>query len=282
MAVKFPNPPGCGHACLRIALIVYMIFFWLIGAVILSIGIYAEVAKWDYEGVTNILLSPSSVMIAIGGFMFVLNFIGWIGALRENIKLLKIFGWTLLIVFMLQLIGALLAIVFSSQTRRIVDTTIQRNVRYYYDDPDIHFAVDSLQMKFECCGGADYNDWDLNIYYDCHGKALTSCGVPYSCCRSSLYDVVPNTQCGYKIREGDPHPLTLQDDIFIRGCTSALAVAIYDNLKLMMGVLIGLCAPQLIGCAMTFKFITQVEREIWMYEYQVAPGEESMTADYKW
>lgn len=64
--------------------------FQLIGAAILSVGIYAEVSKWDYEGVTNVLLSPSSVMIAIGGFMFILNFLGWIGALRENVTLLKI------------------------------------------------------------------------------------------------------------------------------------------------------------------------------------------------
>ncbi|XP_071828775.1 tetraspanin-15-like [Apostichopus japonicus] len=272
MAVSFPSPPSCGHACLRVALVIYMIFFWLIGAAILSVGIYAEVSKWDYEGVTNVLLSPSSVMIAIGGFMFILNFLGWIGALRENVTLLKIFGWTLLVVFFLQLFGALLAIVFSTQTRRIVDTTIQRNVRLYYDDPDIHFALDSLQTEFECCGGADYNDWDLNIYYDCDGRAVTACGVPYSCCTPSL-DPVVNTQCGYKVREGDHHPLTLQDDIFIRGCTSALAVWIQDNLKLMMGLLLGLCVPQLIGCGMTFKFIIQVEQEIMLYNYQVAPTE---------
>lgn len=36
---------------------------------------------------------------------------------------------------------------FNPQTRRIVDTTIQRNVRLYYDDPDIHFALDSLQTE---------------------------------------------------------------------------------------------------------------------------------------
>lgn len=280
MGVKIPSPPSCGHACLRVALVVYMIFFWIIGAVILSFGIYAEVAKWNYEGVSNVVLSPSSVMIAIGGFMFVLNFIGWIGALRENITLLKIFGWTLMLVFVLQLIGALVAIIFSSQTKNFVNAGIRRNIRYYYDDPDIHFTLDTLQMEFECCGGVGYNDWDLNIYFDCDGKAASACGVPYSCCTSSIVDMVPNTQCGFKVREGDPHPLSLQDEIFIRGCSSALAVWAYDNLKLMTALMLGLCVPQLIGCAMTFRFITQVEEEIMLYSNERSKEEAvAMTAD---
>lgn len=68
----------------------FIVDLQIIGAVILSFGIYAEVVKWNYQGVSSVVLSPSSVMIAIGGFMFALNFIGWIGALRENITLLKI------------------------------------------------------------------------------------------------------------------------------------------------------------------------------------------------
>ena len=66
------------------------LFVQVIGASILGIGIYAEIEKRDYEAVTDVFVSPSSLMIAVGAIMFILGFVGCIGVLRENITLLKI------------------------------------------------------------------------------------------------------------------------------------------------------------------------------------------------
>ena len=68
----------------------HYIFIQIIGGTLLALGIYAEIEKRNYEAVTDVFVSPSSLMIAVGAFMFVLGFIGCIGTVRENIILLQI------------------------------------------------------------------------------------------------------------------------------------------------------------------------------------------------
>ncbi|XP_794304.3 tetraspanin-15 isoform X1 [Strongylocentrotus purpuratus] len=261
--------PDCGHTTLKVLVVIYNIFFWLVGATILSVGIYAEFEKRNYEAVSDVLLNPSTVLIVLGAFMFILTFIGCVGALRENILLLKIFGWTITIVFMLQLIAAIIAIVFKTKAKELVSSGFSSALENYYDDPDIHFAVDAVQQKLECCGGFDFNDWDKNIYFACQDPG--SCGVPFSCCVSTKEDMVMNTQCGVNVREGDPHPFAVDDTIYIRGCTDALLVWFQDHLDIFIGLTLGVCLPQLIGCLLTWLFIGKIREAQDQYDYHQAP-----------
>lgn len=41
-------------------------------------------------------------------------------------------------------------------------------------------AVCSLQFK--CCGGQEYEDWEVNMYHNCTAPGPLACGVPYTCC----------------------------------------------------------------------------------------------------
>ncbi|XP_071953902.1 tetraspanin-33-like isoform X2 [Antedon mediterranea] len=255
--------PSCGHRILRIILFLYDVGFWLIGVVILGVGIYAEIEKKDYQAVVDVLLTPTIFMIVVGSFMFILGFIGCIGALRENITLLRIFGITLAVVFALQLIGAILALAFRGQTQQLVKDGLQHSIRNYYNDPDIQFAVDAMQTNFECCGGADFNDWDGNIYFMCTDshRSASSCGVPYTCCVVPKDEMIPNTQCGNGIREGVTNRLELQGKIYISGCVDAFSTWLEDNLALIAGVILGFALPQVAGIWMTFGFIQQIKDE---------------------
>ncbi|XP_072038161.1 tetraspanin-15-like isoform X2 [Amphiura filiformis] len=260
--------PSCGHRCLRFLLFFYMFVFWAIGSTLLGLGIYAEIEKRSYEAVTDVFVSPSSLMIAVGAFMFILGFIGCIGTLRENIILLQIFAWTLAVVFALQLITAIVAFVFRNKASALVSDGIRGAIEDYYNDPDIHFAIDTLQQEFECCGGYDFNDWDNNIYFTCGQRGPTACAVPYSCCISTKVDMVPNTQCGYKVRENSPTRFDVDNMIFVRGCTDAMKLWAEDNLKTMAVVVLVLAIPQIAGIFMTFLFILQVEDEQIALKYE--------------
>ncbi|XP_071483414.1 tetraspanin-15-like [Diadema antillarum] len=261
--------PDCGHTFLKALVFLYNVFFWLFGTTLLGVGIYAEIEKRNYQAVDNVILSPSSVLIFVGCCMFILTFIGCVGALRENITLLKIFGWTITIVFMLQLIAAIMAIVFKTKAKALVSNSFKGALDNYYDDPDIHFAIDTIQLKLECCGGFDYKDWEQNLYFACNEKG--SCGVPYSCCISSKTDMVVNTQCGAGIREGNPGPFALDEKIFVRGCTDALLVWFQDHLDIFIGLTLGLCLPQLLGCLLTWLFISKIREAQDQYDYHQAP-----------
>ena len=57
-------------------------------------------------------------------------------------------------------------------------------------------------------------------------------------------DMVANTQCGYKVRNGDPTRHDVDHLIFVRGCTDAMKVWAEDNLTTMAAVALGLAIPQ--------------------------------------
>ena len=65
----------------------------------MAVGIYARLEKSKYQSFfDDIVLDPAFVLIVVGGIMFILGFTGCIGALRENICLLKfVSNWLALI-----------------------------------------------------------------------------------------------------------------------------------------------------------------------------------------
>ena len=66
------------------------ILFKLLGGACLAIGIYARFENATYSDFFgNAWSDPAFFFIIVGGIMFILGFTGCIGALRENICLLK-------------------------------------------------------------------------------------------------------------------------------------------------------------------------------------------------
>lgn len=67
----------------------------LFGGLLIGIGLYAFVDKWQLTGwvklenVYDVILNISLVMVIMGGVVFIVSFAGCVGALRENTCLLK-------------------------------------------------------------------------------------------------------------------------------------------------------------------------------------------------
>lgn len=61
----------------------------LIGAVVLSVGIYAEVERQKYKTLESAFLAPAIILILLGVIMFIVSFIGVLASLRDNLSLLQ-------------------------------------------------------------------------------------------------------------------------------------------------------------------------------------------------
>ena len=62
----------------------------MIGSLTVAIGLYARFEKTEYQDFFNdIMMDPAFALIIVGGIMFIIGFTGCIGALRENVCLLK-------------------------------------------------------------------------------------------------------------------------------------------------------------------------------------------------
>ncbi|XP_068106644.1 tetraspanin-15-like [Hyperolius riggenbachi] len=244
------------YLCLKFVLIVYSTIFWLVGACVLAIGIYAEAERQKYKTLQGAFLAPAIILILLGVLMFVVSFIGVLASLRDNLCLLRVFMYTLGVCLMLELIGGIVALVFRNQTMDFLNSNIRRGIRNYYDDLDFKNIMDFVQKQFKCCGGEEFMDWEKNEYHSCTSPGPLACGVPYTCCLTNKTAVM-NTMCGYQAMKYTRQEA--QKFIYVRGCTNAVIIWFLDNYAIMAGVLLGILVPQFLGVLLTLLYVSRVE-----------------------
>ncbi|XP_049711782.1 tetraspanin-15 isoform X4 [Loxodonta africana] len=213
---------------LKFSLIIYSTVFWLIGALVLSVGIYAEVERQKYKTLESAFLAPAIILILLGVVMFIVSFIGVLASLRDNLCLLQSFMYILGICLIMELIGGVVALIFRNQTIDFLNDNIRRGIENYYDDLDFKNIMDFVQKQTE----------------------------------------VVNTMCGYKTINEER--LSVQNVIYVRGCTNAVLIWFMDNYAIMAGILLGILLPQFLGVLLTLLYITRVEDAI--EEYSVTDG----------
>ncbi|XP_023188475.1 tetraspanin-15 [Xiphophorus maculatus] len=249
------SPQRFGYTVVKFILFSYACVFWLIGTFILAIGIYAEVERLRFKTLDGLFLAPSIILILLGIVMFIVSFIGVLGSLRDNLKLLNVFMFTLLVCLILELLGGILGLAFRKQTLDLVNKNISNGIKNYYDDLDFKNILDFVQKRFQCCGGKDFQDWQVNIYHKCPGRGPLACGVPYTCCITQP-NVVVNTLCGHDVLN-KTRPDAMKD-IYARGCTFAFMHWMEDNYTKMAILLLVILLPQFFGVLVTWLYRNQV------------------------
>ncbi|XP_070608291.1 tetraspanin-15 [Erythrolamprus reginae] len=244
------------YLCLKFTLVTYSTVFWLIGAFVLAVGIYAEVERQKYKTLESAFLAPAIILILLGIVMFLVSFLGVLASLRDNLNLLKAFMYILGFCLLIELIGGVTALIFRNKTIEFLNENIGRGIKNYYDDLDFKNIMDFVQKEFKCCGGEDFKDWSKNQYHDCSAPGPLACGVPYSCCVANKTMVI-NTMCGYKTINEER--LSVGHIIYVRGCTNAVFIWFTDNYDIMAGILLGILLPQFFGVMITLLYITRVE-----------------------
>ncbi|XP_012918364.1 tetraspanin-14 isoform X2 [Mustela nigripes] len=224
----------------------YNIVFW---------GVLSDLTK-----VTRLHgIDPVVLVLMVGVVMFTLGFAGCVGALRENICLLKFFCGTIVLIFFLELAVAVLAFLFQDWVRDRFREFFESNIRSYRDDIDLQNLIDSLQKANQCCGAYGPEDWDLNIYFNCSGASYSreKCGVPFSCCVPDPAQKVVNTQCGYDVRT--QLKSKWDESIFTKGCIQALEGWLPRNIYIVAGVFIAISLLQIFGIFLAKTLISDIE-----------------------
>ncbi|XP_030309254.1 tetraspanin-15 isoform X2 [Calypte anna] len=140
----------CGrlsYLCLKLTLITYSTIFWVIGALVLAIGIYAEVERQKYKTLESAFLAPAIILILLGIVMFLVSFVGVLASLRDNLCLLQAFMYILGICLLIELTGGVVALIFKNQTINFLNDNIRRGIENYYDDLDFKNIMDSVQKR---------------------------------------------------------------------------------------------------------------------------------------
>ncbi|CAL9688255.1 unnamed protein product [Knipowitschia caucasica] len=249
--------------CYKYLMFSYNIIFWLLGAALIAAGLWA----WSEKGVLQDLTAVTRVrgfdpvwfVLISGGVMFILGFCGCVGALRENLCLLKTFSSLVGLIFLAELLLVVLLLVFQSQFFSWIQSFFLKNVQAYRDDIDLQNLIDSLQTTASCCGALGPDDWELNPYFLCNStnKSRERCGVPFSCCILDPAEAVLNSQCGYDVRSRKPQSVW-SEQIHTRGCISALEQWIPGNMYSVAAVCVGVSVLQMFGIYLSRRLITDI------------------------
>ncbi|XP_072341968.1 tetraspanin-15 isoform X1 [Scyliorhinus torazame] len=246
-----------GYLMLKLTLGVLATFFWLVGLIILCIGIYAEVERQQNKTMDSFFIAPAVILLLLGVSMFTVSFAGMVGALRDNRLLLKVFKWTLVTVVVLQLIFIIVSLLCQNKVLLLFKANVREGIKHYYDDLDFKNILDRIQVKFSCCGGDEYKDWNVNQYHACDAPGPSACGVPYTCCMNKQGDVI-NTQCGYQTLHKER--FDVDRIIYVRGCVDAVGLWVEDNIGITVGLLAALLLPQVTGIVLSCLYLRSLSQ----------------------
>ncbi|XP_072259586.1 tetraspanin-10 isoform X2 [Pyxicephalus adspersus] len=195
------------------------VLFFTAGLSTMSFSIWGLCFKESLAGgrIEYLDTDPMLFFLLVGLITCTLSLSACIGFIRENTILLRIFFYGLFTVIIAQGLIAICILDFQQQIQDLLKNTMFNAMTRYQDDLDLKFIVDEVQLGMKCCGVESFQDWEVNMYYNCTSPGIPACGVPYSCCIDPLQNgSVPNSQCGFgALRMGD---LEASNIVYIDGC----------------------------------------------------------------
>lgn len=214
---------------IKYSLFVFNFVSWVFAVTAIGLGIWLKVDKTLLVTTDTQFYFDLPLMTCVGGGVtFIVALLGCIGALRENLILLKVFFFVLTIIWIGEMILAVAVFIIyavpeardnflRSQPEKILHSAIVK----YMDDIEIKQWVDKIQSEFKCCGISSteegFRDWKISQYFNCSSvnKSIYRCAVPMSCCIFEKGDRV-NTMCGFDMT--DKPLIDVRDYIYTRGC----------------------------------------------------------------
>ncbi|XP_062869490.1 tetraspanin-33 [Trichomycterus rosablanca] len=233
--------------------------FWVASGVLITVGIYAKVAK-ENDVVDTLATDPALLLLTVGSLMCIITFLGCFGALRDVIILLKMFLGILLVVLILQMAAAVLGFLFSEMVLQRADSLMKKAIVQYREDMDLENIIDFVQKKFMCCGVDYYSDWSQNEYFNCSEKnpSLEACGVPFSCCVRNPNETVFNTMCGFETQRKKES--SIKEHVHINGCLDKIVVWGQQNLLLIGGISISLLCLEIFMIVLAAAQLDQIQK----------------------
>ncbi|XP_054891376.1 tetraspanin 35 [Poeciliopsis prolifica] len=230
---------GC-FGFLKAMMIAFNGIIFLAGIAILGVGIWVKVDSgsiFNFLGkIENVppqinqVLNVGYLLIAIGALLVVIGFLGCCGAIRESKCMLLLFFMIVLLVFIAEVAGAVVILVFRPVADKLFDevgTAAVKNIQKDYGgNPDITGLWNTTMDALKCCGFYNYTDFTGSPY-----NMASNNTYPPHCC-------VNNAPCNASAAEAKKAD----------GCFIKIKKLIDSNTVVIVGVALGIAALEI--CAM--------------------------------
>ncbi|KAK1799244.1 hypothetical protein P4O66_007484 [Electrophorus voltai] len=184
------------------------------------------------------VLNVGYLLIALGAILLLLGFLGCCGAMRESRCMLLTFFVIILIVFIAEVAGAILLLVFKGLIQNLINqlgvTVVQSIKMEYGNNKDVTDLWNATMNSMKCCGFNNYTDFtgshfvqNTNLY-------------PDQCCNGGLCKESNATAAN------------------VIGCYPALTKWIEGNSAVIIGVSLAIAILELVAMAVSMTLYCQI------------------------
>ncbi|OCT82698.1 tetraspanin 1 S homeolog isoform X1 [Xenopus laevis] len=242
---------GC-FTFIKVMMILFNVFIFLGGGTLLGVGIWVSVDSNSFLKIFETVSANAALqfvnvgyfLIAIGALLVLLGFLGCCGAQKESKCLLLTFFTIILIIFIAEVAGAVVALVYSSLAESILGPLLKPVLQNDYGSsskPDVTKIWNATMENLHCCGFNGYTDFTNSTYYSNYHH------YPSYCCNSTS-----NAVCTELSAMGAK----------ISGCFDQLLYLIRKNAAIVGGVAAGICALELAAMVVSMYLYCHLDKEI--------------------
>lgn len=246
---------SCGTSCVRYLFFAVNLIFWILGIVLLAIGIHSRVETGGWKSLlkTSVFLSAANLLIAAGVIVLVIGFLGCCGAIKKWTPLLMGYSALVILIFILEIAGGAYAYANRNEVEADLKKEMTTGISSEYGKTTLAAkglakAVDYFQKKVKCCGATNSTEWKASYWYKTKANS-TGPLVPESCCKT------PKKGCNTGLANYN------SDKIYTKGCVSEGKQYIKDNLWLIGGVGVGIGVVQLLSIIAAIGLICSFKNE---------------------
>uniref|UniRef100_K7G1L1 Tetraspanin n=1 Tax=Pelodiscus sinensis TaxID=13735 RepID=K7G1L1_PELSI len=251
---------GSDTSCLALShyfVVVFILFFQILGAVILGFGLWILLDKISFisflQTSSESLKVGAYILTGVGAITMLMGFLGCLGAVNEIRCLLGLYITFLMLILLAQVAAGLLIYFQRDTVKKEMSTMIHELIQDYdpgrEDKKNIQDAWDYVQRKLFCCGWTSPENWTENVII--RNKSLTS--YPCSCSNgtadSGFCDILANGTVS--VADWPVHskhglyffPALIHDDL--KGCMNNVESWLQDNLGIILGVCTGVAVIEM-------------------------------------
>ncbi|XP_030646463.1 tetraspanin-1-like [Chanos chanos] len=237
---------GC-FGFLKMMMFIFNGIIFMAGAGILAVGIWVKVDSGSIlqllqslKGVDGLeqLLNVGYLLIAVGALLLLLGFLGCCGAVKESRCMLLLFFVIILILFIAEVAGAIVILVFRGVVDQLIaklGTAAVKNIQKEYGkSADITGLWNATMDVLKCCGFYNFTDFTDSPFFENNNL------YPSPCCTSGL--------CDYS----NAHNST------VSGCFPKVVKLMDENSILIIGVAFGIAVLELAAMSVSMSMYCKI------------------------
>ncbi|XP_058863163.1 tetraspanin-1-like [Acipenser ruthenus] len=173
------------YACFKYLMMFFSGVIFIAGGVLFGLGLWIKYGAGSFiqaiGSFSTQFINIGYICIGVGSVLVVIGLIGCCGAWKENRCLLLLFFCVVSIIYIAEVVGAVLIFIYKDIVESVVRNTSRDSLMNAYAGPvatdTISQSWNLIMLKYHCCGFDNYTDFTGSQF-----STSTGLSYPKTCC----------------------------------------------------------------------------------------------------